>query len=272
MSGFSAEDWLVPQWPAPPRVRACVTTRNGGMSTGPYASLNLGGHVGDDPAAVRSNRVFLAQTLGVQVRWLDQVHGTEVVEQTPAWPDGGAEGMPLRADAVFSCQPGVVCAVLTADCLPVLLCNRTGSWVAAVHAGWRGLAAGVIETTLARHPGPASELLAWLGPAIGPQAFEVGGEVRQAFMDEQAVLDNRFRAEVADCFRPGGGGKWFCNLFALARWRLLRAGLRDGAIAGGEVCTWHDEAHFFSYRRDGVTGRFASLIWLADDDDGLGPY
>lgn len=175
MSGFSAEDWLVPQWPAPPRVRACVTTRNGGMSTGPYASLNLGGHVGDDPAAVRSNRVFLAQTLGVQVRWLDQVHGTEVVEQTPAWPDGGAEGMPLRADAVFSCQPGVVCAVLTADCLPVLLCNRTGSWVAAVHAGWRGLAAGVIEATLARHPGPASELLAWLGPAIGPQAFEVGG-------------------------------------------------------------------------------------------------
>lgn len=241
-------DFILPDWPAPPNVRALVTTRSGGVSTGPYASLNLGDHVGDAPAAVVENRRRLRALLPADPVWLQQVHGVRCIEAAQATPL-------LEADAAFTHMPGVVCAVLTADCLPILLCDTDGTVVATAHAGWRGLASGVIESTVAALGVPSDRLMAWLGPAIGPDNFEVGGEVRDTFIahDPQAA-----QAFVA---RPNGTqGKWFCDIYLLARQRLEALGVCR--LAGADFCTVRDAARFFSYRRDGVTGRMASLIWL----------
>lgn len=242
-------DLIIPDWPAPERVRAVTTTRGGGVSLPPYDSLNLGDHVGDEPAAVEANRRRLSEalTLPAEPGWLRQVHGTCSVDAAE-----GAEA--CEADAAYTHRPGVVCAVLTADCLPVLLCDSNGTSVAAVHAGWRGLLNGVIEQTI-NNMGASSPLFAWLGPAIGPQAFEVGDEVRQAFVADDAG--------AAAAFVPSPAGRWLADIYALARLRLQRSGVSK--ISGGEYCTYTDAGRFYSYRRDGCTGRMASLIWLSDE-------
>lgn len=234
-------------WPAPHGVRACQTLRGGGCSTAPYDSLNLAAHVGDDPAAVAANRARLrsALHLPMEPQWLRQVHGVAVAALPTPEPEP-------QADAAWTAQPGVVCAVLTADCLPVLLCSDDGAVVAAVHAGWRGLASGVLERTLAALPQPAVRMHAWLGAAIGPAAFEVGPEVRAAFVGDDTA--------AAPCFEPGAGDRWHADLYALARLRLRRLGL--ASISGGGACTHHDAGRYFSHRRDGRCGRMASLIWI----------
>ena len=245
-------DWIVPEWPAPARVRSLLTTRHGGVSRGVYASLNLGDHVGDDPLAVTENRRRLASGLGVvpvTPLWLNQVHGVAVVDAERAL----ASPRPV-ADASFSRKPGLACAVMTADCLPVLLCSKSGMVVAAAHAGWRGLHAGVLEHTVEAMACAGEEILAYLGPAIGPQAFEVGDEVRAAFVDADQ------QAEAA--FKPLRG-KWLADIYLLARQRLARLGVN--AVFGGDYCTVGEAERFFSYRRDGVTGRMASMVWLAAD-------
>lgn len=256
--------WLVPDWPAPPRVRALSTTRLGGVSTGPYGradgsagGLNLGTHVGDDPASVAENRRRLASVLPAMPVWLEQVHGCAV-----AIPGHLPDDTPPRADASIAAEPGHVCAVMTADCLPVLLCDRAGTVVGAAHAGWRGLCDGVIEATLARMQsvaGQGAEWLAWLGPAIGPSAFEVGAEVREAFLQRATAAE---QAATAQAFRRGAPGKFLADLYALARLRLARAGCNT--VHGGDACTVRDAERFYSYRRDRTTGRMASLVWLAD--------
>ncbi|MCU7870936.1 MAG: peptidoglycan editing factor PgeF [Candidatus Thiodiazotropha sp. (ex Lucinoma borealis)] len=238
---------LLPGWPAPENVRSLVTTRQGGCSVSPFDSLNLADHVGDDPQAVSLNRhrVQIQCQLPVSPFWLSQVHGCSV-----ASPDKDQVG--CQADAVYTDRAGVVCAVLTADCLPLLITDRYGREVCAVHAGWRGLAAGVIERALQRFEADTDQLLVWLGPAIGPTAFEVGDEVRQCFLDRDQADES--------AFRPSRSGHWLADIYTLARLRLARAGV--GSIAGGEYCTVTQQALFYSYRRDGVTGRMASLIWL----------
>lgn len=241
-------DFIVPDWPAPPGVRALATTRTGGVSALPWHSLNLGDHVGDDPRAVAANRALLQRQLPSEPVWLRQVHGTRCVDAAAA--SVVAKG--IEADASFTRQRGVVCAVLTADCLPVLLCDEAATVVAVAHAGWRGLAAGVIEATVGAMREPGARLIAWLGPAIGPQAFEVGGEVRETFV----AHDPR----AAQAFVAVPGGKWLCDIQRLARQRLDALGIRR--IAGADSCTVRDSERFFSYRRDGVTGRMACLIWL----------
>jgi YfiH family protein len=250
----AAIDLIHAAWPAPACVRAVATTRTGGVSIGPFASLNLGDHVNDDRSAVRRNRALLNDALELpgEPAWLKQVHGADVVTLDAAV---SASERRQTADAAVTCTPGVVCAVLTADCLPVLFCNRAGTHVAAAHAGWRGLAAGVLETTvtaLDAAGAPASSLLAWLGPAIGPASYEVGAEVRDAFLQSDPSAEVVFQAN-----RPG---HWLLDLYAAARTRLRRAGVT--AISGGDLCTLSDRERFFSHRRDGVTGRQATLIWL----------
>jgi len=237
-------DWLLPDWPAPARVKACVTTREGGVSLAPFDSLNLGDHVGDEPSAVAENRRRLTDRFAMRPAWLQQVHGIDAVEADPA--------RVVVADASWTATPGIACTAMTADCLPVLFCDRAGSRVAAAHAGWRGLANGVLEATLDRLEVPAEEVLAWLGPAIGPQAFEVGPEVREAFI---AHLP-----EAQQAFMPShNAGKFLADIYALARLRLAARGVT--AVYGGGLCTVTDP-RFFSYRRNARTGRFASLIWL----------
>lgn len=237
-------DWLVPDWPAPQRVKACVTTRSGGISQPPFDTFNLGDHVDDAPEAVAGNRNCLRQLLGARPAWMSQVHSTDAVHADPARLQ--------VADANWSETPGIACAVLTADCLPVLFCDRAGTRVAAAHAGWRGLAGGVLEATVEALDTPAEQLLAWLGPAIGPDAFEVGPEVRQAFVKQHAI--------AADAFRPSrNAGRFMADLYQLARIRLAALGLAD--VHGGGFCTFSD-SRFYSYRRAARTGRFASLIWL----------
>ena len=238
-------DWIAPEWPAPPGVKAFVTSRNGGVSTGPYASLNLGTRVGDDAHAVSENRARVRAFLPADPRWLHQVHGTRVVQADRVAQE-------TSADAAFTRARGVVCAVQVADCLPVLFCDREGTCVAAAHAGWRGLSAGVLEQTIAALGLPASRLIAWLGPAIGPRAFEVGADVLSAFA--QSDPSHSAFAAAAD------PGKWLADLFALARERLASAGL--SAISGGGLCSFSDPARFFSHRRDRITGRQAAFIWL----------
>lgn len=236
---------IVPDWPAPARVKSLMTTRDGGVSQAPWASFNLGDHVGDDPADVAANRACLRQQLPVEPGWLRQIHSARVVAL-------GQEPNP-EADAAFTHKPARVCAVLTADCLPVLFCDRAGSVVAAAHAGWRGLAGGVLEATVAAMKVPPGDLLAWLGAAIGPQAFEVGDEVRQAFIARHP--------EAAIAFVPQPTpGKWLADIYRLARICLGAAGVQ--AVYGGGHCSFSEAARFYSYRRDGVTGRMASLIWL----------
>lgn len=237
-------DWLIPDWPAPVGVKACVTTRAGGVSAAPFESFNLGDHVDDDPRAVAQNRSKLTTALNVRPAWLKQVHGVEVVEASPA--------QVMQADASWSKTPGVACTIMTADCLPALFCNRQGTQVAAAHAGWRGLAAGVLEAAADSFADAPSELLVWLGPAIGPQAFEVGPEVRDAFL--------RTHPETADAFVPSANdGKFMADIYRLARLRLAAHGVTE--VYGGGWSTYNDE-RFFSYRRGARTGRFASLVWI----------
>lgn len=245
MSGW-AHDWLTPQWPAPARVRACVTTRSGGVSLAPYDSFNLGEHVEDDPQAVAKNRQRLLSQLGCKPAWLRQVHGIAVAPAAP--------GEVLEADASWTATPGVACTIMTADCLPALFCDRAGTRVAAAHAGWRGLAGGVLEATLDALAVAPEDVLVWLGPAIGPQAFEVGAEVREAFV---AV-----HPQAAEAFGfSANPGRYMADLYQLARIRLAARGVT--AVYGGDFCTYSDP-RFYSYRRAPRTGRFASLIWLAD--------
>ena len=241
---MNLHDWLTPTWPAPENVRACVTTRQGGISLSPYEAFNLGDHVGDDPHAVAHNRAQLVHALGCQPAWLSQVHGVQVVEADP--------GRVHEADGCWSRTPGIACTVMTADCLPALFCDRAGTRVAAAHAGWRGLAGGVLEATVeALHVAP-EQLLVWLGPAIGPQAFEVGAEVMEAFVGQHADAAAAFTPSSAD-------GKYLADIYQLARVRLAAIGIE--AVYGGGLCTYTD-ARFYSYRRSAVTGRMASLIWL----------
>lgn len=234
---------IVPDWPAPPAVRACVTTRLGGVSAAPFDSFNPASHVGDDAHAVAANRALLRAHLPAEPLWLDQVHGVEVLDADQERCGTG--------DASIARRAGSVCAVMTADCLPVLFCNRQGTVVAAAHAGWRGLAAGVLSRTVERMECPALDILAWLGPAIGPDAFEVGPEVKDAFAARLA------RAE--DAFRPGEGDRLFADIYRLARLELAQAGVQ--AVYGGGLCTVGQAGLFHSFRRDGRTGRMASLIW-----------
>lgn len=246
---MSAHGWIVPDWPAPARVRALITTRAGGNSRGAYAGLNLGLGSGDDAGDVARNRASLRQWLPAEPLWLRQVHGTTVVEADIA------EGNP-EADAALARRPGRVCAALTADCLPLLLCDEAGTVVAAVHAGWRGLCSGVIEQTLRAMNSPPQALLAYLGPAIGPEAYEVGAEVRDAFI----AADPGSGRESEAAFTAGAPGKFHADLYALARRRLARGGV--ARVYGGGYCTYTEREHFYSYRRDGATGRMASLIWI----------
>ena len=245
MTAAVLHDWIVPDWPAPPAVRSLVTTRAGGTSRGPFAALNLGTRVGDDPAAVAHNREILRRCLPADPLWLQQVHGAAVV-------DAESAGVLQRADGAVARTRHSVCAVLTADCVPVLLAHRSGEVVGIAHAGWRGLAGGVIEAALVRMAVPRREVIAWLGPGIGPRAYEVGRDVYEAFVAPDAA--------VAAAFEPQRDGKFRADLYALARRRLAVAGVT--AVYGGGFCTYTDSARFYSYRRDQTTGRFASLIWI----------
>lgn len=245
--------WLRPEWPAPPGVRALMSTRQGGVSRPPYDGLNLGDHVGDDAEAVRRNRERFVAALQAQPVFLQQVHGTTVVR---LGPDDLRRARPHEADAAITTEPGIACTVMVADCLPVLFASADGRAVGAAHAGWRGLCAGVLERTVralceAAGCEPA-QLLAWLGPCIGADRFEVGDEVRQAFVAVQDRAGARFR--------PGAvAGKWWADLPGLARDRLAAAGVT--AVSGGHWCTVSDRSRFFSFRRDGVTGRMAAAVW-----------
>ncbi|MFT3811815.1 MAG: peptidoglycan editing factor PgeF [Acidovorax sp.] len=252
-----------PDWPAPPGVRALCTTREGGVSAAPFDSLNLGDHVGDDPAAVQANRAALARAVGARPVFLRQVHGTQVVHLGADTSDG------TEADACISAQPGVACTIMVADCLPVLLAHRGGRVVAAAHAGWRGLADGVLEAVFERfwpldqagQALDATETIAWLGPCIGPRAFEVGPEVRAAFCGRDAG--------AAACFAAHGGGKYLADLAGLARRRLAQLGVTAvyGNDGSAPWCTVGNAARFFSHRRDtralGGSGRLAACVWLA---------
>lgn len=255
-------DWIVPEWPAPASVRAVCTTRRGGVSVRPYEGLNLGDHVGDDPAAVASNRRLLAQETGARPVFLQQVHGSSVTQLGPATADG------IRADGCVATHAGLACTIMVADCLPVLLADSGGSAVAGAHAGWRGLAGpdgdGVIESTAwalwsamdAAPAAAAGRTIAWLGPCIGPLAFEVGDEVRQAFVAHQGT--------AAAMFVPHRQGKWLADLQGLARIRLAALGITQvyGNDGSAGWCTVHNPSRFFSHRRDRVSGRFAACIWL----------
>jgi hypothetical protein len=242
-------DFVAADWPAPPNVRAMTTTRTGGVSDGRYASLNLATHVGDDAARVAANRERLSRTLGLpgEPAWLDQHHGTRILDV----PSSTVR----RADGAYTDRPGVVCAILTADCLPVLLCDRSGREVCALHAGWRGLAGGIVPAGIARMKASPADLIAWLGPAIGAANYEVGSEVRAEFVTTDQSLG------VA--FTPSRPGHHRCDLYEIARRQLAAAGV--GTVTGGRHCTFAEHTRFFSYRRDGGlgdTGRIATLLWL----------
>ncbi|MBA5687522.1 peptidoglycan editing factor PgeF [Rugamonas apoptosis] len=264
--------WLIPHWPGlPAGVGALSTTRRGGVSLAPYGDgaggggLNLGVHVNDTPAHVLQNRARLRAALPAEPAWLTQVHGTVVagaaaVSAAQAAGADSCAGAP-EADASIATAPAVVCAVMTADCLPVLFCDRAGTVVAAAHAGWRGLAGGVLgRTVAAMRAAGADDILAWLGPAIGPSQFEVGADVLEAFLDGAASEQGRRLVRAAFQSRPGPPGKYLADIYALARHILRGDGVEQ--VAGGEYCTVTEASRFYSYRRDGVTGRQASLVWL----------
>ncbi|MDA8109479.1 MAG: peptidoglycan editing factor PgeF [Betaproteobacteria bacterium] len=239
---------IIPDWPAPARVRALVTTRAGGVSSGPYASLNLGRHCGDDAHAVAENRRLLAARLPAEPVWLRQVHGATVADADAARRSGAEP----QADAAIAREAGTVCAVLVADCMPVLIADEAGSAVGIAHAGWRGLCAGVIGATLEAMGVPAARVTAWLGPAIGPHVYEVGEDVRAAFLERDPGS--------AGAFAPARPQHWRLDLYAVARGQLGRAGVRG--IYGGGLCTYSDARRFYSFRRDRTTGRMAALVWL----------
>lgn len=247
---LTPESYLIPDWPAPPNIGSLVTTRIGGVSCAPYQGFNLALHVGDQAAHVLDNRQQLQRLVGAQTRfqWLNQIHGTQVAQ---AFPEREAQ----TADALYSRDTEVVCAILTADCLPVFFCAVDGRQVALAHAGWRGLAAGVLENTLNTFRVPAREVLVWLGPAIGPQHFEVGNDVRDAFLSVSSLL--------AAAFVPVRQNYWLADIYRLATLRLQMRGVE--AIYGGGYCTFTDQNRFYSYRRDGVTGRMASLTWIKNN-------
>ncbi|HQV22072.1 MAG: peptidoglycan editing factor PgeF [Moraxellaceae bacterium] len=249
------DSFIMPDWPAPVNVHAVVTTRDGGCSEPPFNSLNLAFHVGDEPSKVVENRRKLLSALNEIApcgppQWLQQVHGTEVVDAFSE-PKRRAQTVP-EADAVTTTHRGLPCVVMTADCLPVFFCDQSGHRVAVAHAGWRGLCSGILENTLAKFSNPA-EVMCWLGPAIGTAAFEVGAEVREAFIKVDAAASKAFTAQP--------NGKYLADIYALARQRLMKAGI--GMISGGDLCTVTDKERFFSYRREQTTGRMASIIWLA---------
>lgn len=242
--------FIEPNWPAPSNVKAFTTLRIGGVSEPPYDQFNLALHVGDKSEHVKENRQSLVQALHLpnEPIWINQTHSTIAIEAKDANRD-------KEADAAFTQQANQVCIILTADCLPILLCNQKGTYVAAIHAGWRGLLNGIIETTLQGLQLPNYELLAWLGPAIGQKNYEVGNEVREQFV----AIDT----EAEKAFLPSPNGRWLANLYALARLRLAKAGI--SSVFGGDLCTFDDAKKFYSYRRDGSkTGRMASLIWIKD--------
>lgn len=273
---LSFDDVVQPSWNVSPRVRALVTTRNGGVSDAPFGrwrngvelpgGLNLGMKSGDDPAAVAANRQRLLKLAGVsEAAWLEQIHGAGIVRAEEVLAQARANGTPTRADASVTDRPGMVCVVMVADCMPVLLCDEAGRAVGAAHAGWRGLAAGIVEQTAQRVAElaavPASALHAYLGPSIGPEAFEVGPDVRDAFMNGVGDVQ---RDATASAFveHPHNPGKYLADLPALARLRLQALGVTR--IVGGDLCTVTLRDRFYSYRRDRVTGRMAALIWLDD--------
>lgn len=239
------DTFITPDWPTPKNVRALVTTRHGGVSTAPWTSFNLASHVGDDPAAVLNNRARLRERLPSEPPWLTQTHGTVCVDAATA-----AAG--VAADASFTRQRGVVCAVLTADCLPVLLADAQGTVVGIAHGGWRGLAGGVIECVVRAMGVAPGSLVAYLGPVIGARAYEVGRDVFDAFVGADS--------DAKAAFASYGAGKFLADLDLLARQRLMRLGVRG--IHGGNMCTYSDPERFYSYRRDGATGRMASLVWM----------
>ena len=247
------EHCIIPDWPAPPNVRALQTTRAGGVSSAPYASLNLGSHVGDVPLAVARNRMVLNGLLHAEPVWLEQVHGKVVANA-----DADAADCRPSADASVARHRASVCVVMTADCLPILLCDRQGTVVAAVHAGWKGLAAGVVEATVSAMKIEGQQLMAWFGPAISQSAFEVGAEVRELFVAADPASDA--------AFVPRGGThqhavqKFHADLYALARLRLNALGITR--IYGGDRCTYREGEQFFSFRRDGATGRMGTFIWI----------
>jgi len=245
--------FITPAWPAPANVHALTTLRTGGYSSWPYSAFNLAAHTGDDAATVLSNRALLRQhfTLPAEPIWLQQVHSNRIIS-------ADADKIGDEADGSWTDRPGRVCVVMTADCLPVLICNQQGSKVAAAHAGWRGLHAGVITNAIRRLESDPAGLMVWLGPAIGPQAFEVGAEVLHAFVD--------LNRENTSAFRQTDSRHWLCDLYQLARIELSSQGVTS--VFGGNECTFTDEQHFYSYRRDGDTGRMASLIWLGEQDTG----
>jgi YfiH family protein len=240
-------EWLVPAWPAPRGVRAFFTTRAGGVSEGEYASMNLGLRSGDDPQRVQANRLIVRSHLPSAPRWIAQVHGTDVADL-----DLVPEDAVPTADASTTAAPGRVAVVQTADCMPLLLCDRAGRRVAAAHAGWRGMAAGVIENAVTAMGGAPREVIAWMGPTIGPAAFEVGPEVREAFLRVDPAADA--------AFVPHAPGKFMADLYALARLRLGRAGVRE--VHGGGFCTLRESGRFFSYRRVQRSGRMGAFIWM----------
>lgn len=268
MSSAAPPEVLTPDWPAPARVRAASTERAGGTSEGPYTSRNLGTHVGDEAATVAANRRALAERLGLatEPQWLEQIHGSIVLDldalqgspvgappRSPghATPTPGLR-RPPAADGAVTSQRGRPCVVMTADCLPVLFCDTSGTRVGAVHAGWRGLAAGIVPAAVARMGIDPQALLVWLGPAIGQAAYEVGGEVRQALIAADPSAET--------CFEPNEAGRWQADLYGLARRGLQAAGVQ--AIYGGGFCTYTESERFFSHRREAPCGRMATLIWL----------
>lgn len=241
----SDNGWLTPDWPVPANIKALVTSRQGGTSQPPFDNMNLGDHVGDSVHSVEANRQALLDSMPgcEQIRWLQQIHGTDCVDSVHIADNH-------QADASFSTTPGLACAIMTADCLPVIFCDKNGTRVAAAHAGWKGLANGVLLNTLAQFEDP-QQVLIWLGPAIAKANFEVGPEVRTAF-----------NWATDDCFTAGQGDRLYADLYELARQQLLKAGVARGQIYGGGLCTFADAERFYSYRRETTTGRLATCIWI----------
>jgi hypothetical protein len=246
---MNSNSLILPDWPAPQSIKAFSTTRIGGFSSPPYEGFNLGTHVGDEPANVVTNRDYLVNLalLPESPRWLNQVHSTRVINSHD-WQ------LNSDADAIVSQHINHICTIMTADCLPVLLCNKQGNTVAAIHAGWRGLAAGVIEKTITQFGGDPQDILVWLGPAIGPQQFEVGPDVYQTFIQHDV--------KASQAFKQTDATHYLANIYLLAKQRLTALGIE--AIFGGDLCTATDQRRFFSYRRDHITGRMASIIWISD--------